>query len=66
MSKTYPEYLAIAQDLNSDNCEWSIFGGKDAETAAKRRVEQWCEYYGARWVGFVRPVGDPTFTVNYK
>lgn len=63
MPDTYPQFIGIAHDLDSDECEWAIFGGKDAEFGATYRVTKWCER-GPRWVGFVRPVGDPVVTVD--
>ena len=57
MSSQYQQYVGIAHNPTTDECEWSIFTGNDALTAAKYRVAKWCDRPG--WIGFVRPTDDP-------
>jgi len=58
----HPQFIAIAHNPSTDECEWSVFGGNDGLQAATFRVNKWCERPG--WIGFVRPTDNAVHTVS--
>lgn len=58
----YPQYVGIAHNPNTDECEWAVFGGKGGKEGAEYRVKRWCEQPG--WHGFVRPCEDPILEIR--
>jgi len=55
-------YVVLAQDLNSDDAEWSVFTGPDALERAKKTLAKWTRREG-RWVGNIRPTSEPILAV---
>lgn len=53
----YNQYIAIAHNLDTDECEWSIYSGTQAQETAEHFAKKWSNRDG-RWVAFVRPVGN--------
>ena len=52
---TYTPYIAVAQDLNSDDAEWSISTGANAEETARHQARKWAARPG-RWVAYIYPL----------
>lgn len=52
-------YVVLAQDLNSDDAEWSVCTGKDAFERAQWKLSKWVAREG-RWVGNIRKVSEDT------
>jgi hypothetical protein len=52
----FPNYVVLAQNTLTDECDWRVFTGASAEQAARHLVGRW----GARegWVAYLRTVGD--------
>jgi hypothetical protein len=50
-------YVALAHDLNTDDCEWTVCTGPRALEQAQRQLAKWLGRDG-KWVGNVRPVGE--------
>jgi hypothetical protein len=53
----YQAYIALAQDLRSDDAEWSVFTGKRAYEAAAARLDTWCARDG-QWIGHIRKIAN--------
>lgn len=58
----YQAYVVLAQDLNSDDAEWTVFTGVDALERSKKTLAKWTRRDG-RWVGNIRPTSDPILGV---
>jgi len=53
-------YVALAHNVkshDSDDCEWEVFTGVNAESHATYRATQWASRDG--WIAFVRETSDP-------
>lgn len=55
----FQAYVAMAQDLNSDDAEWSVCTGARALEEAKRLADKWAKRDG-RWISQVRKIDDDT------
>lgn len=55
-------YVVLAQDLNSDDCEWIVETGPDALERAEQHLAKWTRREG-RWVGNIRPTSEPVIKV---
>ena len=51
-------YVVLAQNLDSDECEWTVETGPDALERAERTLAKWTGRDG-RWVGNIRPTAEP-------
>ena len=56
-------YVVLAQDLNSDDAEWTVCSGPHALGRAKATLETWIRREG-RWVGNIRPTTEPILTLK--
>lgn len=55
-------YVVLAQDLNSDDAEWTVCTGPDALERAKKTLSKWTRREG-RWVGNIRPTSEPVIKI---
>lgn len=55
-------YVVLAQNLDSDDAEWTVCTGQDALERAKTTLAKWVRREG-RWVGNIRPTADPVVGV---
>ena len=55
----FQAYVAMAQDLKSDDAEWSVCTGARALEEAKRLADKWCERPG-HWISQVRKIDNDT------
>jgi len=55
-------YVVLAQDLNSDDAEWTVCSGPDALERAQRTLLKWTRRDG-RWVGNIRPTGQAVVSI---
>lgn len=53
----HQSYIILAQDLDSDQCEWMVETGANARDRAKQQLARWIKRDG-RWVGHIREVSD--------
>lgn len=47
-------YVVLAQNLDSDACEWQVHTGPHAEQRAHAHAEKWIARNGGRWIAQVR------------
>lgn len=57
-------YVVLAQDLESDACEWQVHTGPDAEERAHAHAERWLKRHATqgRWIAYVRVCGAKPVT----
>lgn len=55
-------YVVLAQNLDTDECEWTVCTGTHALGRAKATLQKWTRREG-RWVGNIRPTSDPVIGV---
>lgn len=49
----YTAYVVLAQDLDSDDCEWTVHTGRTAYIQACATARRWVQKQG-RWVAQIR------------
>lgn len=55
-------YVVLAQNLDSDEAEWTVCTGVDALERAKKTLAKWGRRDG-RWVGNIRPTDQPVIMI---